>query len=305
MTVIREGKLPTGKGMFLWILHRLCDGDMLKLAEQLHRENYQWVCVKVVEGRLTFDPYPREKDIPSQQELLTILAPCLENYGIELHLWGFYYGSTWSLRDNTPYEIERTLEQIAKWRPKSFMVNAETHFKRSKSRTRARDLLAGIKTGMAGANDSIPDIPIGLSSFKFPTSHPEMPWDIFGQYADYWSPQVYWVAAHNPASQLERSIQQHKDIADLPMIPAGSAYPDSSYRWKPSVSELREFNDAVQEKYPGILYWEYHYIEDEPSWQDEIASHVWEDAPEQPEPTPNKWNEALESVEKYIEGIKT
>ena len=307
---IRDGKIPTGKGTFLWMLFRLLDHkgwkpalltDMAKLADQLKAEGYNWVCVKVVEGRLTFDPLPKEP-IPSQQEYLSALVPELKRVGIELHLWGWYYGSyvIYAGRkkiptyfDQTDKEIARTLEQIEKWQPLSLQVNAENPFKRPKSNSRAKSLMEGIKAGMELTNDTIPNIPIGLSSFKYPKYHPKLPWAMFAKYVDYFAPQVYWEGRHNPTDQLEKSIAQYLALADLPIVPAGSAYPSSGVYdfgtqkkgWVPTVADFDEFDARVQQLgLTGIHYWEYHYIEDNPDWQKAIAAHSWATAPEPPPP---------------------
>ena len=313
---IRQGKLPTGKGMFLWTLFRLLGhtswkpallSDMAILADQLKTEGYNWVAIKVVHGRVTFDPLWRDASVPSQQDYLAALVPELKRVGIELHLWGYYYGSHTIIKnpkrkhpitiykDQTPQEIDRTLEQIAKWKPLSFIINAEKQFRDwAKRNSRAESLMKGIREGMALTNDSTPDIPIGFSSFKFPRSHPKLPWATFGKYVDYWAPQVYWEGQHNPVEQLGKSIAQHLEIMDLPIIPAGSAYPSSGVwdfgtgkkGWVPTVEDFDKFDARVQELgLLGIHYWEYHYMEDTPEWQVAIAAHDWGSEPIEP-PTP-------------------
>ncbi len=312
---IRQGRIPTGKGMFLWMLFRLLDksgawpaglSDMAKLADQLAAEGYNWVCIKVVHGRYIFDPFFGNDSIPSQQEYLEALAPELERVGIELHLWGYYFGSRpiyapqkknkpktiSTYFDQTSQEIARTLEQIEKWKPLSFMVNAEAEFKWPKSDKRAESLMMGIKQGMALTNNSIPDIPLGLSSFKYPKFHP-LPWETFAKFIDFWAPQVYWVGWHNAVEQLEKSIAQYKAIKDIPIIPAGSAYPQTNIKdritgqgWRPAIEDFDRFDAAVQELgLLGIHYWEYHYIEDNPNWQKAIAAHSWSEMPDPPDPT--------------------
>lgn len=284
---IREGKIPTGKGMFLWMLYRLAGGDMVLLAETLKKEGYNWVCVKVVEGRLIFNPLPRNKEVPSQQELLAVLAPALKERGIELHLWGWYYGSTYGLIDQTTIEAQNTLDQIEKWRPLSFQFNFEHWWKRIKSRSRAVSLLEKVINGMRATNDTIPDIPIAVSSYKFPSYHQELPWDIFARYVDYWCPQVYWEQAHNPKSQLERSVKEYLGLAKLPIVPAGSAYSSSDGTWSPTVDDIEEFNLAVVEMgLPAIYWWEYEYIERNQAWREEIAIHDWEFPTPPPPPPP-------------------
>lgn len=319
---IRQGKLPEGKGMFLWYLFRLADGDMAKLAKALFLENYQWVCVKVVEGRYLFNEYEKER-VPYQIDLLDQLAPELKAYGIELHLWGYHYGVTRVGWDQTAKEIPHILNMIGRYQALSYTFNCEKEMRdRPGRRTAAERLCVGVKEGMARTNDSIPDIPLLLSSYKWPYYHPKLPWDIFAKYMDAWAPQVYWEKAHNPASQLLRSINEYQKLADLPIIPAGSAYPNSSIGWEPAPADFQEFNQAAKDRgLKAVYYWEYEYLERNPRWRQEIASHEWDigdqepepDSPPAPEPSPNidpeeekeirnqAYHHAAETVRKLIQ----
>ena len=134
-------------------------------------------------------------------------------------------------------------------------------------------------------NDKVPDIPIAVSSYKFPKYHPELPWDIFARYIDYWCPQVYWEGAHNPKSQLERSVKEYLELAILPIVPAGSAYSSQDGTWSPTITDMNEFNAAVVEmKLPAIYWWELDYLERNAAWKKEIASHFWSQDPAPPPP---------------------
>ena len=135
-------------------------------------------------------------------------------------------------------------------------------------------------------SDDIPDIPILLSSYRWPSVHPEFPWEEFARYIDAWNPQVYWQGAHNPSSQLTRSVNELRKIKDVSIIPAGSAYPAG--RWKPTSEDLDEFNATAQELgLLGVHYWEWYYAEGKyPEWWAAISTHEWDIEPPPPPPPP-------------------
>ena len=54
---------------------------------------------------------------------------------------------------------------------------------------------------------SLPTFPFALSSYRYPTLHPALPWEAFLEKCDYNMPQVYWMEAHNPSDQLVRCLR--------------------------------------------------------------------------------------------------
>jgi hypothetical protein len=278
--------------MYLWRLHRLADGNMEQLADNLHAEKYNWVNVKVVEGQYIFNEYEKDGD---QIPLLDVLAPLLEERGIELHVWGYHYGTTILGWDWTHKEIPCVLQMLGrygKW-VRSYTINAEGEFKTRPGRnTAAQNLCIGIKDGMAVSNDSIPDVPILLCAARFPSLHLGLPWATFLKYVDAVAPMMYWEGAHNPAQQLQRCIREYRELTDVPIIPAGSAYPNSSIGWKPTVEEFNDFDQAAKDAgLLGVCWWEYEYLERNPDWRKAIALHEWSNAEPTPGPAPEEPDE--------------
>ncbi len=106
---------------------------------------------------------------------------------------------------------------------------------------------------------SLPDVALALSSYRFPQLHMDFPFAPFLNVCDFNVPQVYWEQATNPIKQLDKCIQQYRAFnngvyKDLPIIPAGAAYPAGS--WAPTVIEINAFNQTVKDyNLPGHCWW--------------------------------------------------
>ena len=58
-------------------------------------------------------------------------------------------------------------------------------------------------------------------------------------------PQVYWVQAHNPGAQIERTTKEFAArTPSRPIVPTGAAFRESG--WQPTVAEVQEFLQASQ-----------------------------------------------------------
>jgi hypothetical protein len=83
----------------------------------------------------------------------------------------------------------------------------------------------------------LPNLPIALSSYRFPDRHRQLPWSAFLEACDYSMPQVYYEDAHNPTQQLEMSVSQYMALRPArPVIPTAPAYGRGS--WRPTAQEL-------------------------------------------------------------------
>lgn len=292
---IRDGKLPTGKGMFIWLLERCSGGDMNKLVEECLIMKFNWVSIKVANGVSVYKgSYWTGRQ---QQALLDQVVPLLKAAGIEVHFWGYSYG----LRPGR--ESNPILEMIAKHKPLSYTINAEKEYKEPGMANAASVHIKAIKWGMEiSASDEIPDIPILLSSYRWPSVHPEFPWRAFADLIDAWNPQVYWQGASNPVDQLIRSVKENQKIKNVPVIPAGTIYPHGN--WWPTPAQLRRFDAAAQNLgLLGVHYWEWYYGETKkPELWQEIKTHSWEDLPEPPTPEPSLGLEQAE-IKGYNQGL--
>jgi hypothetical protein len=255
---IRDGNLPTGKGTFLWLLPRLVElfGSLGGLVDQLAEDGYQWVCIKAHDGTLFGSGYD-----DNQVELLDQIIPLLDAVNIEAHGWGYNYGNTtnWlKFNDQQGKETARIVEALVRWPFRSWTLNAEKEFKVTGGNTAAVNLINLVRETLSTHPDGI-DVPVGLSTFRFVSSHPEFPFAGFLGGCDFAGPQVYWQGSNFPVDQLVRSVNEWKAIADLPMVVAGTTYPEGA--WWPTGDQLVRFNEAAKEMENVIAtcYWEHYY----------------------------------------------
>lgn len=305
---IRDGEIPTGKGMFVWVLSRCAGGDMARLVQMCIDAGIKWISIKVANGTSVYKGSAAE--FWQQQKLLDRLVPLAKAAGIGVHFWGYTYAQ------RPGKESGPIIEMIRKHRPLSYTINAEKEYKNQAGKQAAIDHASAIRWAMQiSSSDDIPDIPIGLSSYRWPSVHPEFPWTEFAEFIDFHNPQVYWQGAENPGAQLIRSVNELKKLKDIPIIPAGTMYPHG--RWKPTPAHIIQFMATAQQLgLLGVHFWEWYYAEKKyPELWDAMANFIWVDQsgsepPQPPEPeTPtgdcdNEFNQALEDFYSKITGAK-
>ena len=293
---IRDGKLPEGKGMFVWILSRCAGGNMFRLVEKCKAAGIKWVSIKVANGTSIYKGswYLGNK----QQALLDELVPLAKAANIEIHFWGYTYGKY------PGKEVGPIIEMITKHRPNSYTINAEKEYKCPAGKQAAIDHASGIRWAMQiSSSDNIFDIPIGLSSYRWPSVHPEFPWKEFMPFIDFHNPQVYWQGADNPVAQLNRSVDELRKLKDIPIIPAGTMYPHKS--WKPTPDHIYEFCNIAQAiGLPAVHFWEWYYAEKKyPELWKALAEFNWDSSlPPLPPPPPLPINEAYNLALDEFEG---
>jgi len=287
MIKIRDGNLPQGKGTFTWLLPRLVSyfGSVDALIRQLVDDGYQWVAPKAQHGYLLGSGYD-----DNQIHLLDEFVPKAEEAGIEVHGWGYNYGNTNTWRKTTNQqqkETDRIVEAMVRWRFRSWMLNAESEFKVSGGNTAAVNLTNLVRETLAAHPEDI-DVPIGLSSYRFTSSHPEFPFAGFLQGCDFSSPQVYWQESKYPVEQLEKSVSEWNAVKVLPIVAAGTVYPSGT--WRPTGEQVTAFNNRAKEM-PEVIatcYWE-HYYPFKYGYTDvldALSDFVWE--ADHPEPPPEE-----------------
>jgi hypothetical protein len=258
---IRDGNLPTGKGTFMWLLPRLVSqfGSVDAMVNRLVDDGYQWVCVKAQHGyALGCSP---SYDPPKQIEILDEFVPAAEAAGLEMHGWGYNFGNTTAIRklnDQQGKEIARIVEALVRWQFRSWTVNAEYTFKVSGGATAASSLMTTLRQTIAANPEEI-DVPIGLSSYKFVSSHPDFPFIHFLVNCDFSAPQVYWQLSRYPVEQLQKSVGEWNAVMTLPIVASGTLYPEGS--WWPTGEQVMQFSEAAKAMQEVIAtnYWEHYY----------------------------------------------
>lgn len=141
----------------------------------------------------------------------------------------------------------------------------------------------------------ITDIPIALSSYRYPSYHPQLPWDEFLSKCDLNMPQVYWLKAHNPGAQLERTVEEFRNLEYTPPIfPTGAAF--TEWDWAPTADEVLAFMERAKSlKLSGVNFWEWANCKNKlprEIWQ-AIRDYPWDPAPPPVEDIAQLYVEAL------------
>jgi hypothetical protein len=220
----------TGKGIFIWQL----DDDMIPeqgaIARMLTGAGFSHVIIKVADGPYAYNA-----------ELLPTYIEELQHAGIEV--WGFQY----IYLDDPINEARKGIRQVLDLGLAGLIIDAEGECKGKAAAAERymKDLRAGL-----------PGVLLGLSSYRWPSVHPEFPWREMLARVDFVMPQVYWVEANNPAGQLDKSMREYAGLAPAkPYIPTGAAYHERG--WQPTQAQILEFFTAVQAaRLPGCNFWE-------------------------------------------------
>lgn len=251
----------SGKGMFVWQIPRC--GQAQQIADLAALAGFNYVLIKVADGT---GAYHGEYDNPT--DYVTPLVEALRANQVQPVGWHYVYGA------NPAGEAAIALQRIRQYSLRDYVLDAEKEYKGRNSQA---------AQFMAALRDGAPEVSFGLSSYRFPTLHPELPWAEFRAECDYDAPQVYWQSAHNPGAQLRRCVTEFGRFKrQLPLIPTGAAYRE--HGWEPTAAEVIEFIQTARELgLGGINYWELYdalYV---------LPAAVWEaitgsEQPEPPEP---------------------
>jgi hypothetical protein len=237
--------IPSGSGMYIWILNRL--GTPEQLVASAKEARFNFVNIKVQNGTWVTDGSKQEA------EFLAMAPDYISAFteaGIDVHGWGYLYNAS-------DAELATALRAIDKLSIKSYTMDVEQEFKLV-TPTRAKVFVDNLI--------SRSKVPVGFTSYRFPSYHREIAWSAFKPCA-FSSPQVYWIGANNPAEQLAKCLGEYHNLGlTMPMSPIGAAYPQGS--WSPTVGQIKEFHKSVMDNnLSGWSFWEWAYAESNaPLW---------------------------------------
>jgi len=265
----------SGKGMYLWQVAKTEGGNVDAIVKMAVAMCFSHVLVKIADGAY-----------PYNAALLPQLVDGLKSAGIQVWGWQYVYGN------NPTGEAMIASSIIQGMELDGFVVNAEVEYKRAGSAFKAKTYMQTLRAGV-GLN-----LPIALSTYRWPTYHPEFPFDAFLEYCDIAMPQVYWLQAHNPTFQLQRTIKEYAALkVQRQVFPTGACFLQSG--WKPTASEVAAFIQAAKDAgLQGVNFWEWAnartYVAD--GWE-VIRSIPWTNTPEpQPEPEPEPLPEPVSGM---------
>ena len=260
-------KMPSGKGMFIWKVVDCEGGDAAALAARALEAGFGHALIKIADG---IWPY----NVVGGQDLARPVVDALHGVGLEAWGWQYVYGY------NPLGEAAVAVSRAGQLGVDGFVVDAEAEYKQPGKKYAATKYMAALRTGL-------PEMSIGLSSYRFPHLHPELPWKEFRSKCDFDMPQVYWVFAHNPEEQLEKSEDEYSRMTPArPFAATGAAYKERG--WSPSPGEVVHFLDKAKALgISGVNFWEWGNCRRNlpPVW-DVIKAYPWATLPPPPPPPP-------------------
>lgn len=256
------GKMKSeyGKGIFLWKVKNLYGGDHtlidpVDIATRAVALNLDWIAIKIADG-----PYRYNMEPPNWTD--TIMPPVVDELArAGISIWGWHY-----LFGDAPLrEAEVAIERVETLGLDGYIIDAEGPCKGK---------YTSATTYMEALNASL-HVPIGLSSYRYPSYHPTLPWKQYLKYCDFHVPQVYWMQADNPVEQWRQSVEELSALKDIPFMPAGAAYEE--YNWKPKKQEMIDFWHAVvNDGAPGITWWSWDALMKLPNRKEILRDMIWE-----------------------------
>ncbi len=209
-----------GKGFFIWKIPDCEHGDPQAIAHLAVEAGLTHVLIKVADAVNSYNIYDSVDRVPP-------VARALQDK--EIQVWGWQYVTG---RDPLG-EANKAIERVVSLGLDGYVIDAEKEYKEPGKNLSARRFMDRLR-------DGLPDKPIALSSYRFPSYHPQIPWQEFLEGCDYHMPQVYWVWADNAGDQLRRSVRELQSLTPRrPVIPTGSAYKE--HGWQPRAEEVVEF----------------------------------------------------------------
>jgi hypothetical protein len=251
-----------GKGWYIWQIRRCEAGVASAIADEAVSAGLSHVLIKIADGTSAYNLDPI-----TGADLVPPVIQALKSKGVQCWGWQYVYGY-----DPTG-EADIAVQRIQQLGMDGFAIDAEDQYTLP-----GRDVAA--RTYMARLRAALPNFPIALSSYRYPTYHPQLPWVAFLEKCDYNMPQVYWVSAHNPGEQLIRSVREFEAITPFrPIIPTGSAYKQGD--WAPTSPEIIEFLQTAQIlNLTAANFWEWGHTKLYlPDLWDTVKAYPWEGVP--------------------------
>lgn len=265
-----------GKGMMIWIVSRCENGNAEAIARTAQNAGLTHVLIKIANGTRAFN-----LDSDTGADLVAPVVQALKARGIAAWGWHYVYG------DAPNSEADIAIKRVRELSLDGYLIDAEGEYKEPGKDEAAKTFMSRLKSGLPSST------PVGLSSYRWPTYHPEFPWKEFLEKCDVNMPQVYWVQAHNPADQLERSLREFQAITPFrPLIPTGPMYVYGS--WEPTSSDINAFLDktrALNLKAANFFEWYYARTILSPLWTT-LSAYPWSPYPGLPD-FPKRFIDAL------------
>jgi hypothetical protein len=242
-----------GKGIYIWKASQIAGGSLEAAVQACSLMGLKWVALKIGDAASTY--FRSYSDMPAA-------VRAFKAAGIQVWGWHYIYGGvhfrsdgTWYVSGATPaQEAVFAAEQVVTLGLDGYIIDAEQQYKVYNQAARARAFVTAL------ADRELP-VPIGLSSYRYPALHPELPWREFLPICDFHMPQVYWQPG-GAVSELNKSIAQLTALKQIPVVPAGRVYVGDGYPLPgPTPEEITAFlAEAVAKNCPAAFFWALDYL---------------------------------------------
>lgn len=247
-----------GKGFYIWKIPSCENGSPTAIAHEAYRADLTHVIIKIANGI-----YRSNYDYNHKVDLVPPVAVELKKRGIQVWGWHYVFG-------NDPSgEARIAVQRMRELNLDGYVIDAEVEYKEPGKRDAADQFMRILRGGLSNT-------PIALSSFRYPSYHPQLPWREFLERCDLNMPQVYWMKAHNSGAQLMRCVREFESMSPFRTIfPTGSAFPE--HGWAPTAPEVSEFLDTAQElELDGVNFWSWDSTRSRmPHLWDLISDYTW------------------------------
>lgn len=270
-----------GKGFYIWKIKDCEGGDATKIASTAKAAGLSHVLIKVADGGYSYN-----YDWNRKVDLVPPVANALRSMGIQVWGWHYVYG------DYPTSEASIAVKRIKGLNLDGYVIDVEHQYKEPGKKTAAKTYMRDLRNGVGN------NYPLALSSYRFPSLHP-IPWNEFLEKCDINMPQVYWMGAHNPGSQLARTLQENEDLTyKRPVIPTGAAF--TEHGWTPTTQDVEEFLISARSfNLSAANFWEWWNAREvlQPKHQiwNVIARYDWDTSPTPPQDITGKLIEAFNS----------
>ncbi len=216
-----------GKGFFIWKARDCEGGSAAGITSAARNAGLSHVILKIADGNGTANI-----TADTHVDLLPPIVTALRGAGIQVWGWQFVYGF------DPLGEAHAATQRIQQLNLDGFVIDAEGDYK-------LPGRAAAARTYMKELRRAFPQLPLALSSYRFPSLHAALPWKEFLAKCDYNMPQVYWEQSHNAADQLTRSVNEFKAMPNpRPVIPTAPAYKTGG--WRPTENDVTQFMSTAQ-----------------------------------------------------------
>lgn len=243
-----------GLGFFIWNLRDM-PADPGTLLSVLQPMGVKWLSLKVAEGQKPYNQITKYGDSSTNDAYLKMYIGELQEAGIKVRGWHWPYVATPGACGDRAEERREKLGLDGY----DLDIEGEWADKKTYGRAKAAEILL---SKLHGGN-----FEISLCSYRYPTNFPDVPWGKFvgSEKVDIMMPQVYWLQAHNPAEQIERSMLEYRALTDKPFVPLGATFGvgkvGGSGFWETTSDDIKEFVATCKRlKFPAYGFYSLDWL---------------------------------------------